>query len=735
MGLQITSTAVGGLLMQAGTALLPKTANQTNQWPEWLNQIPGIDQVLVVFAVIAMAIAAVAKLTGNLDKIFSFVAKYWSRTPTELSERQLRARRKDLLRQMETKVAKRLKDTLHNLPMHKPVRVDLERDEQPHQVGERQQADLLVERKKKRRSYITDYINQIPGKGLIQRTWISGKNSKGVDKPISPNEETYSIFCRTDIGGRLLILGEPGAGKTTELLTVAESLVEKAIEDSEEPIPLIFELSNWKPNTPILNWLEQQLKTSYRVHPKLAKPLVQRWIQEESQLLLLLDGLDELGRDDRIECIKALEDFLDDYRALRTIICCRREEYEQCRKQLKQLNGAILLQPVNKPQIRQYLKDLGREPLWESIEASPELFNLAQLPLFLTMLVIAYKGKPIQDKPSLFNAFITTQLDSPESQGTYKLGKEKSPQETLRYLRWLAKQLKARDKTEFLIEDLQPDWLTSTKQKNTYTILVLASGPLFGCLIAVLGWKINSLQDGLLMGTMYGLFCMVCLIDNRIKPVQSFRWSMTDNVSGIRWFPPLLFGIVGWLIRTEVGEGPLNGPVTGLVSGCVAWILGGFGEASIEDIKVPNQGIKNSLRYTLIAGLAIGFFAGMSFWLHSGWAAGLFAALLFGVYGGLLVGLLGGFLVTMSGGWFGQPGGALISAIQHLSLRIALTQSGCAPWNYEQFLRHTARQKFIQITGGRYRFIHDLLREHFAQMTQQQQAELVQLSKESGQQL
>jgi len=56
-------------------------------------------------------------------------------------------------------------------------------------------------------------------------------------------------------------------------------------------------------------------------------------------------------------------------------------------------------------------------------------------------------------------------------------------------------------------------------------------------------------------------------------------------------------------------------------------------------------------------------------------------------------------------------------------------KKGSIPWNFKLFLEHATQHRFIQRTGGRYRFIHDLLREHFAQMTPQQMALLAQKPK------
>ena len=39
---------------------------------------------------------------------------------------------------------------------------------------------------------------------------------------------------------------------------------------------------------------------------------------------------------------------------------------------------------------------------------------------------------------------------------------------------------------------------------------------------------------------------------------------------------------------------------------------------------------------------------------------------------------------------------------------------GVIPWHYARFLDYTTERMFLQRVGGRYRFIHDLLRDHFA---------------------
>ncbi|HEY9889255.1 MAG TPA: hypothetical protein V6D02_12695, partial [Candidatus Obscuribacterales bacterium] len=307
------------LLAQTSSGNAP--LSKAEQLLGWFDSNPTMGWGIAVFAGVAMAAAAVAKLTGNLDNIIGFVDKYRPKQ-RELTQADRDRLRQDLIDVVLRQVVQRLEDSLH----HK-IRLDLKRQEERQRVGRRdgsplaQMPDGDAALQRRYRFQPADRLNlirtlnglpsatfeeliftleppdgQVPGnaappgdrsRALLE--WVESLKGPGLEKlcevlelvgiplpQVTANavEEkaltdvsTHDLLRRDDIHGRLLILGEPGAGKTNELLAVAKTLLQQAKASADAPIPVIFELSEWssEPGKTFADWLCEQLKDKYTV--------------------------------------------------------------------------------------------------------------------------------------------------------------------------------------------------------------------------------------------------------------------------------------------------------------------------------------------------------------------------------------------------------------------------------------------------------------------------------------
>lgn len=561
---------------------------------------------------------------------------------------------------------------------------------------------------------------------LVECRWaVEVKIGNQPTTQLASTTKMIEVFDQKAIAGKLLILGAPGAGKTTTLLELTRDLCDRALNNQNEPIPVLFNLSAWKDDKQtIADWLVTELKDKRGVRVDIGR----HWL-EERQILPLLDGLDELELTRQERCVQAINQFLaQTYCPSHLVVCSRRDEYELCNTQL-QLNGAVCLQPLTYAQIHDYLVDLGRPELWQSIKSDPELLRLVKTPLLLSIVTLAYEEISIEewqkrDSPEarrryLFDAFIERMLKREIKHRWYAKGKEPSPEQTKHWLTWLSLRLKDESRDEFLIEKMQPTWLPTRIQKQIYHVGI---GIIGGLIIGLIGGLcveliFNDHRIGfifaLIIGPMSGL---IIGFRQKIQPIETVKWSGMKVDRGLIFWVIIgvIYGLISWptftliltpnIKLTEVlFQSLIRAPVFGLFGGSIGAIVGAFSGPDIEKRTIPNQGIWQSAVNTGIFALVGWLTFGLIFVLIR-W---VIARVNVNAYTFISSGLLG----MLIGGIF--PGTA---CIQHLTLRLILWRQGYIPWNYARFLNYATERIFLQRVGGRYRFIHDLLRSHFTQM-------------------
>jgi hypothetical protein len=271
----------------------------------------------------------------------------------------------------------------------------------------------------------------------------------------------------------LLILGEPGAGKTTALLRLLRGLAAEAERDPESPLPVYFDLSSWAERRGSLaDWLAREINERYRFDTDTAR----QWVQTR-QLLPLLDGLDEVELGSRPDCVEAIRDFLKEHGENGMAVACRTGEYEDLPARLK-LENAIVLQPLAAEQIGRYLAAAGPElgVLRQAVESDEGLRELSQSPLMLCLMDGAFRGA----EPAALEAVLASPLEARrrrvlesyvERMEQRPGSRRYTPERTRGALAWLARGMLAHSLAWFQIEELQPSWLAGPGQRWAYALL------------------------------------------------------------------------------------------------------------------------------------------------------------------------------------------------------------------------------------------------------------------------
>lgn len=542
-------------------------------------------------------------------------------------------------------------------------------------------------------------------------------------------------FDRPDVGGRLLILGAPGSGKTTVLLQLAQTLIERAENHLSHPVPVLLNLSAWNTGfKDIRSWIILDLKLKYGIRPDIA----QKWL-DRGRIIPLLDGLDELMSQRQESCIQALNQFLPDWSGTPLVVCCRLDEYQLYDHHLG-LNGALVLQPLSDRQIQTYLEQAHCDWLWQAIRHDSDSMDpdhgLARSPLFLTILVLASDHLPLElwqqsvspetRRRVLFAAYVQTRLQRrylgganlPATRHGQKPYQDDG--QTQRWLGWLASRLIEENQTEFFIEKLQPHGLKKRVHKLVYGLVLglmlgLIVGLMFGLVYGLLKGVLSGLLGGVFVGLMVGL---VGGLIREIKTVETIHFSrklaskhlsrLITKSLFLGWVVGLMGGITGGLIGERFGGfwiGVIGGIMVGQVFGTVVGVIGGLVEAfvggEIDTKTEDNQGIYRSLTNAFIFGfmfVPVGFLIPLA--LHYLNEPITWIQL---IREGVMLGFL-----------FGAFAGGLNSVISHAALRVTLWLFGYSPWNYSKFLRYCTERGFLQRVGGGYRFVHGLLRDYFA---------------------
>ncbi|WP_420642133.1 NACHT domain-containing protein [Candidatus Leptofilum sp.] len=541
------------------------------------------------------------------------------------------------------------------------------------------------------------------------------------DTPLPIGTQITEVYDEAE--GTLLIMGEPGAGKTTILLQLVSDLLLRAQVNTTHPIPIVFSLASWSDNLPLGDWMVNELANRYEVPRRLG----QLWLKN-GELLPLLDGLDEVEQEHRVACAQAINQFRQRYLTLPTVVTCRIKDYEALATRLN-LAQAIVLQSLSLEQIDHYLGSMGPRlaGLRAALQTDMTLRELAESPLMLSMMTLAYYRMPEQvalslgdrkmGRTLLFDVYVERMVRYRGGEDLYE------PTQTVGWLGWLAQKMSQFNRTIFFLEGLQPNWLPREQQRHFVSGLrnrLVGLFVLIGVLIGLLGLMIADWR-ALLAGLGVGLLTGSLLAGFRLLLVWArVSWFRIETVETLNW---------RWL-RGLVGGG--LGAAGGAVLGSLLWLAGRSWELSPAWIlllallgfvsqfvahaverdetkmrTVPGQGFVRSAQNGRLVGALTGVGTAVMLglgWLVSNllnWSLSWQTFLLFALGATLYLGISAGLAYGGLAAW------------QQRQLSRVLAENQLIPEDFLPFLDYAAERNLLRKVGGGYMFVHLLLLDYF----------------------
>ncbi|NEY31477.1 NACHT domain-containing protein [Streptomyces sp. PRKS01-65] len=349
---------------------------------------------------------------------------------------------------------------------------------------------------------------------------------------------------------RLVVVGEPGSGKTVLALLLTVGLLNERADGG--PVPVLLPVSSWDPAKEDLEpWLVRTTAEPYYN----GRQDVLRRLLREGLLVPVLDGLDEMPDSAR----RMAMDRLSRLRAERpVVVTCRAAEYEELiRDGAPTLKDATVVRvlPVAPDDVITYLRDVNWpagtdwSEVFAHLRAAPEspLSLALSTPLMVSSARLVYQrggGNPadlmdprLDSRYAVENHLMKAMVAAAYAPDASLPEADRPPErwtaeQADRWLAFLARYLHERDERDLAWWHLSDRYLTRWTGPVTGLVLgaVLALAVVLWETLTMKGEEQASLSDtflvAVIIGVCFALVCSIAWFASREAPPGRLTWSV-----------------------------------------------------------------------------------------------------------------------------------------------------------------------------------------------------------------
>ena len=530
---------------------------------------------------------------------------------------------------------------------------------------------------------------------------------------------------------QLVVLGEPGAGKSILALLMTLLIIEEPEED--QPVPVLLPITSWNPmRERVDDFIIRRLGEEYEflAARKLDGRTLAALLVAQGKVLPVLDGLDELPTEWHSRAVEALDRLATADRPL--VVTCRGNEYERAvvgSGSVLSRAAVVENEPVSIEQAIAFLSHPAPtaprwQPVFEHLRQHPDgaLGKVFSTPLMVSLARTAYWAPttrptallklPSRDAiaGSLIDQFVTSRYNAeqpplPMPSQPIRVYDPIHAERWLTYLAYHLHQTGSRDLWWWqLSPSLLPPMPAWAKTITSVVAMLIAVAAARLCAPLIGGWE-SLLGATMAVTAIVGLNsagAFRSIWPGGYPPYVALRYRTAKQRRKRRILAQLAFGIISGLLTGFLVRNLALGLIGGATCAVIAIIVPSWPVPIASRQSTPRLTLKANRRnaaavatqYGLIGGTVFAALGGLTQWGPSALISGSAAALVYAFAAAF--------------------GAGLWTSTRYRLAHIRLATRGQLPWRLWTFLDDAHRRGILRQAGTAWQFRHALVQERLA---------------------